>query len=245
MIRGWFIWRNAPLTRRERVVLGLLAVLALALTLPMRLALGWAAVPGISARAVEGPVWSAMLYDMRAGNLPLGDVAARLRLLPLLLGRREIHVAGIGPGGGEFRADGRGGRGWIALDDVNGSIAPGGGMGAVPVNSLGFEDFRVTMSDGQCREAGGKVSLVLAPLSDLMPAPVALTGRARCDKGALYVPMTGPSGMERVFLRVAPDGKWRADLVLAGLPPEISAPLLDSGFSARPGGIGIAATGTL
>ena len=51
--------------------------------------------------------------------------------------------------------------------------------------------------------------------------------------------------MERLFLRLEPDGRWRADLVLAGLPVEVTAPLLEMGFSGRPGGIGIAASGRL
>jgi general secretion pathway protein N len=103
----------------------------------------------------------------------------------------------------------------------------------------------VRMADGACREAGGQVTLMLAPFSELMPGAVALSGTARCHKGALYVPMTGPSGMERLFLRLEADGRWRADLVLAGLPVEISVPLIAAGFTAKPGGIGITATGRL
>ena len=57
--------------------------------------------------------------------------------------------------------------------------------------------------------------------------------------------MSGPSGMEKLFLRLEPDGRWRADLVLSGLPVEMSAPLLDNGFSARPGGIGLSASGRI
>ena len=110
---------------------------------------------------------------------------------------------------------------------------------------MGFNDFHAELSGGKCVGAGGQVSLILAPFSDLMPGPVALSGTARCSKGALYVPMKGPTGLESLFLRLEPDGRWRADLVLGGLPVEVTAPLLESGFTARPGGIGISADGRL
>ena len=46
-------------------------------------------------------------------------------------------------------------------------------------------------------------------------------------------------------LRIEGSGHWTADLVLTGLPVEVSGPLLDMGFSARTGGIGIRTSGTL
>lgn len=57
--------------------------------------------------------------------------------------------------------------------------------------------------------------------------------------------MVGPSGNERLFLRIEPNGRWRAELILAGLPVEISAPLLEIGFSGRSGGIELVASGRL
>ena len=52
-----------------------------------------------------------------------------------------------------------------------------------------------------------------------------------------------PSGKERLNLRIAGSGRWQADLVLTGLPPEVSGPLMQGGFTARPGGIGIGTSG--
>lgn len=246
MIRRWIFLRDGRLSGRAKLVLAAMLLVALIAAFPMRLALAWGAPRQVSAREVEGTIWSASLYDLRLGALPLGDVYAHLRPLPLLVGRREIHVERPGPEGEPtFSANGAGGQGWASLHAVDGQVPLGDGFGTIPATALGFRDFHVTMRDGRCHDAGGQVSLILSPLSELMPGTVALTGTARCSRDALYVPMTGPSGMERVFLRLEPDGTWRADLVLAGLPVEITTPLLGAGFSARPGGIGVTATGKL
>ena len=246
MIQRWIFLRAGRLSVATKLTLAALFVLALIAALPLRLALGWSAPGQVTARSVVGTIWDGAIYDLRVGALPLGDVEANLRLLPLLIGRREVHVERpSATGEPDFSANGSGGRGWAYLHDVQGQVPLGDGFGQIPASSLGFRDFHVEMADGACREAGGQVTLMLAPFSELMPGAVALSGTARCHKGALYVPMTGPSGMERLFLRLEPDGRWRADLVLAGLPVEISAPLLDAGFSARPGGIGISANGRL
>ncbi len=248
MIGRWIFVRDGRLRGRAKLVLAGLFLLALFFAFPLRLALGWsgAGERGVTARVVEGTVWSGLVGDLRLGALPLGDVAVGLRPLPLLIGRREFSLERLAiPGTPEFSGIASGGNGWLALRDVQGQVALGESLGALPASALGFRDFAVSMEAGQCRTAKGQVSLILAPLSELVPTPVALSGEARCNKGALYVPMSGPSGMEKLFLRLEPDGRWRADLVLSGLPVEISSPLLDSGFSARPGGIGMSAEGRL
>jgi len=246
VIGRWIFVRDGRLSGATKLALALGFVLALIVAFPMRLALAWGAPGQLTAREVEGTIWDAVFYDLRVGALPLGDVAAHLRALPLLIGRREVHVERPGPSGApEFAANGGAGKGWARLHDVDGQVPLGDGFGTIPATALGFKDFHVVMADGRCREAGGQVSLILSPLSELMTGPVALSGTARCSRNALYVPMTGPSGTERLFLRLEPDGRWRADLVLAGLPIEITTPLLEAGFAARPGGIGMTAQGRL
>ena len=249
MIGRWIFLRDGRLSGRSKLVLAAIFVVALIVAFPLRLALGLAdpGGRGITAREVGGTIWSGAIGDLRVGALPLGDVAANLRPLPLLIGRREIHVERLAANGApaDFSANAAGGEGWLSLRDVRGQVAIGDAFGTIPATALGFNDFHAELSGGRCVGAGGQVSLILSPLSELMPAPVALSGTARCSKGALYVPMKGPTGLENLFLRLEPDGRWRADLVLSGLPAEVTAPLLEAGFTARPGGIGISANGKL
>lgn len=248
MIGRWIFLRDGRLSGRAKLGLAALFAAALIVSFPLRLALGWggADARGLTAREVGGTVWNGWIAQARLGSLPLGDVRAGLRPLPLLLGRREIALARPGATAAPaFAAIVSGGDGWVSLRQVEGQVALADGLGGLPASALGFRDFRLAIGDGRCRDAGGQVSLLLAPVSDLMPGAIALSGTARCDKGALYVPMSGPSGMERLFLRLQADGRWHVDLVLAGLPVEIAGPLLDLGFSARPRGIGISARGRL
>ena len=250
----WIFLRDGRLSGRSKLVLAALFVLALIVAFPLRLALGLAdpGGRGITAREVAGTIWDGAIGDFRVGALPLGDVAANLRPLPLLIGRREIHIERLNATGapnagdlGAFSANAAGGDGWLSLSQVQGQVPLGDALGSIPATALGFDGFHAELSGGRCVGAGGQVSLILTPFSELMPGGVALNGTARCSKGALYVPMTGPTGLEHLFLRLEPDGRWRADLVLAGLPAEIATPLLISGFATRPGGIGISASGKL
>ena len=249
MIGRWIFLRDGHLSGRSKVVLAAIFVVALIVAFPLRLALGLAdpGGRGITAREVAGTIWDGGIGDLRIGALPLGDVAAHLRPLPLLIGRREVHIERLAMSGAEpdFSANAAGGEGWLSLSEVQGQVPIGDAFGTIPATALGFNDFHAELSGGRCVNAGGQVSLILAPFSELMPGPVALSGTARCSKGALYVPMKGPTGLENLFLRLEPDGRWRADLVLGGLPVEVTAPLLEAGFTARPGGIGISANGKL
>ena len=249
MIGRWIFLRDGRLTGRSKLVLAAIFVIALIVAFPLRLALSLSdpGGRGITAREVAGSIWDGAIGDLRVGALPLGDVAANLRPLPLLIGRREVHVERFATAGSEpdFSANAAGGEGWLSLRDVQGQVPIGDAFGSIPATALGFDDFHAELNNGRCIGAGGQVSLILSPFSELMPGPVALSGTARCSKGALYVPMKGPTGLENLFLRLEPDGRWRADLVLGGLPVEVTAPLLEAGFTARPGGIGISASGKL
>ena len=249
MIGRWIFLRDGRLSGRSKLALAAIFLIALFAAFPLRLALCLAdpGGRGITAREVEGTIWDGTIGDLRVGALPLGDVAANLRPLPLLIGRREVHVERLAALGSpaEFSANAAGGEGWLSLSEVQGQVPIGDALGSIPATALGFNDFHAELSDGRCVGAGGQVSLILAPFSELMPGAVALSGTARCSKDALYVPMTGPTGLEHLFLRLEPDGRWRADLVLTGLPVEVTAPLLEAGFAARSGGIGISANGKL
>lgn len=225
MIGRLIALRDARAPAGARAGLVALFVLALVVLLPLRLGAGQ--VPGLSARAASGSIWSGRLRDATYGPLVLGDIDAALAPLPLLLGRAEVVVQG-----GDFAA--RLSR--HGVNDATGTLPFRAGLGALPVEAVTFDHGTAVFRDGACERAQGRVGLTLA-----IPgaSSLVLSGEARCAGAALLLPLRGPGGVERLDLRVQGDGRWRADLVLAGLSPEAAAPLRAAGFAARPDGLGI------
>lgn len=237
MIGRWIFVREAAMNRRGKLALAGLALLALIALVPLRLVLGMATPENVSARSVEGTVWDGRIADLNAGPLPLGTVHARLEVLPLLIGRAQFAIEREG-----FTA--RASTGSVQrIIRATGTVTLPDGLGELPVTSVGFGDFSMAMARGRCVDAEGTMQLALASPDPLLARPITLSGKARCDKGALLVPMQGPQGMERMTLRMTGDGRWQADLVLAGLPQEAADVLRAAGFEARPGGVGLATSG--
>lgn len=245
MIGRLIFLRDGRLPRRTLLAILALFLAALVVFLPLQLVLGMAGGDErMTARGVYGTAWSGTIADLRVGALPLGTLDAGVRPLPLLVGRTTLDLSRTAPAANPFRATVAGGSDWAELSGVDGTVPLPEGLGPLPATQLGFAGFSYAMSGGRCESAEGTVSLTLSPPSALMAGDLVLGGKARCDNGALVIPMAGPTGMERLDLRIAPGGKWTADLVLKGLPVEAAAPLLQQGFAARDGGVAFRAAGS-
>ena len=62
-----------------------------------------------------------------------------------------------------------------------------------------------------------------------------MSGRARCDGGALLLPLQGASGMERLDLRLFADGRWQARFQVAGDAAALSGAGFAGGVLERSG----------
>ncbi len=239
MIGRWIFVCEASLrgpgSRRNRLALVGVAMVALIALLPLRLVFGLVAPDIVTARSVEGSVWDGRIAELNLGPLPLGTVEAGLEPLPLLIGRAQIAVERDG-----FSAKAYAGGG---VSRANGSLALPDGLGGLPVTAISFADFSAGFDNGTCAQGEGTLGLTLASLGPMLPDAITVSGKARCEKGALVVPMRGAQGMEQLNLRLSADGRWRADLTLSGLPQETADALRAGGFDTRPGGIGIATSG--
>jgi general secretion pathway protein N len=214
----------------------LLALLLIAATFPMRLALSLAGAEaaGISARAVRGSVWSGELADARLAALPLGTVRARLSLPALLAGRVELAFARS-----DTRLAGRlHGGGVRGLSDLDGTLSLSGGLGMIPVDSLRFEDASVRFdAAGRCVAAGGRAAMsIAAPIAGL-DLSRGLSGPLACADGRAQAALASQSGMERLTLSFDGGGTWRARLAIGvDRDPAMAAALTLLGF--RPGADG-------
>ena len=210
-----------------------LLVLFLLVFLPMRLALGWVGLDtaGFTARKVSGSVWDGRLTEARFGDVALGDLRAGLSPLQLLVGRARIDLAGQA-GGQERPLTGAIGltRHSLGLDDVTGALPVGRVFAPVPVTLLDLDDVTVRFVDGNCDHADGRVRAVLAGDFAGVAVPGSLAGTARCDGGALYLPLGSQGGGEGVALRLWQDGRYRAELTLAPSDPAAAAKLAMAGF---------------
>lgn len=211
-------------------------VIALLVFLPMRLVLGWVALDaqGFSAREVRGSIWSGRLAETRFGDLALGDLDAGLAPFQLLIGRARIVLArnAIDPtlalsGAVEMS------RTRAAILHATGPLAPGNAFAPLPVTALNLDDVSVRFADGVCESAEGRVRADLSGTLAGQPLPGMVSGTARCDGGALLLPLVSAAAAEGVRLRLWADGRYRAELTLVPTDPVIAARLDASGFVAN------------
>lgn len=196
---------------REIFFLGALLFSLVAL-LPLRFALGWLgfADKGLSAREASGSVWLGALSEARFGTVPLGDVATRLRVLPLLLGRARLDLeqSDGGLSGGVTLS-----RHGFGIDDATGTIE-GPALAELPPPALDLSDVSFRFADGLCAHAEGLVKARFAGELGSVPLTAAFSGEARCDGPALLLPLVSQSGGDRLGVRLFADGRYRVDVVL-------------------------------
>lgn len=196
---------------RELFFLAALAVSLVAL-LPLRLALDWLGfeAKGLAASEAEGSVWLGVLGDARFGPVAVGDVATRLRVLPLLVGRARLDLAQPDEG---LRAGLTLSRHGIGVDDASG-ILQGPSLDDVPAPALDLSDVSFRFADGLCAAAEGLVKARFAGELGGVPLVSGFSGEARCDGPALLLPLASQSGADRLEVRLFADGRYRLDVSL-------------------------------
>jgi general secretion pathway protein N len=222
--------------RRSLFFLGafLFALLAL---LPLRVAIGWFGLDerGLAAREAEGSLWLGTLDEAQFGAAALGDLTASLRTLPLLAGRARLDVErheAARPLKGGVTATRHG----FGIDDFSGVLEIGAGAMPLPIASVELGDVTARFADGLCRHGEGLVKASLSGDFGGMALPEGLSGNARCDGGALLLPLASRSGTEKLNLRLFEDGRYRAQLVVRVADPTMGPRLQAVGFAPSAGG---------
>jgi general secretion pathway protein N len=194
---------------RELFFLGALLFSLVAL-LPLRFALDWLgfADTGLTAREARGSLWLGVLADARFDTVALGNVATRLRVLPLLVGRARLDL--------EQEDDGfKGGltlsRHGFGVDDASGTIE-GPALAVLPPPTLELSDLSFRFADGLCAHAEGSVKARFAGELGGVSLASGFSGEARCDGPALLLPLVSQSRADRLELRIFADGRYRIDV---------------------------------
>lgn len=224
------------LSTRRRTLFAALFAIAVVAFLPMRLALGWAGLDsqGFSAREVTGTIWSGRLVEARFGDIALGDLDAGVSPFALLIGRARVALEGQSADPAQ-RLSGtiELSRNRAAVLDADGPLPAGAAFAPLPVTGLDMDDVSVRFVDGACESADGRVRASLAGGYLGQPLPGSVAGNARCDAGALLLPLRSAAGVEGVALRLWPDGRYRAELTLVPSDPVVAQRLDGGGFVAN------------
>lgn len=232
--------RWVALRTRPAALFGSMLLIGLLLFLPMRLALGWFGLgeQGLVARRVSGSIWGGTLSEARFGDLTLGDVSARLSPFSLLLGRARVALAGPSTAAALTVS-----RHTIGVDDATGSFATGRVFAPLPVTTLDLDDLTVRFRDGRCDVAEGRVRATLGATAAGVALPASIAGSARCDRGALLLPLASQAGTEAIQLRVEGDGRYQAQFSVQPTDPLLGPKLEGAGFVATPAGYRLSVEG--
>lgn len=206
---------------RRVVAFGALFAIALLASLPLRLVLG-ALDTGLTAREARGSVWLGRLQEARIGGATLGDLDARLAPAPLLVGQARVEVERETSGPDRLRAA-LGLSGAVrSLNDVSGTISVETLFAPLPIGTLDLADVSVRFRDGVCDRAEGQVRAAVTAAIAGVDLAQGLSGRVRCDRGALLIPLASAAGTEGLALRVRGDGRWEAELSGGGAAQSLS-----------------------
>ncbi len=219
----------------------LFALLAL---LPLRLGLDWLGLEerGFAAREARGSIWFGGLSEAQLGSVALGDLAARLQGLPLIVGRARVDVQRV-----DERDAFSGGltvsRHTFGIDDVTGDVDVGAAFAPLPVARLDVGDLSARFNQSLCASAEGRVRATLAGDVAGLTLPGGFSGNARCDDGALLLPMVSQTGMEALNLRLYGDGRYRLELAVRPTDDAMRDRLVRAGFALAGGSYVLRASG--
>jgi general secretion pathway protein N len=227
------------LKTRPVAFFGAAFVIALILFLPMRLAMGWFSLgeTGLAAREVQGSVWFGSLSEATFGDVALGDLRARLSPVQLFVGRARVDLASRddSPDAALRGAIGVS-RHSFGLDDVTGKLPAGTVFAPLPVSRLDLDDVSFRFQDGACVRAEGQVRATLSGDIGGITLGQGMSGTARCEAGALLLPLASQAGTETIALRLSANGRFRAELTVQPTDPAAAQKLTLSGFQPGPKG---------
>lgn len=229
----WLLW-----------VFGVLALAMIAL-FPLRIALGLSDLEriGFAARQVGGTIWYGRIGELHLRSQPLGTFEVQLDPLPLLLGHVNMRFNRMDDPQGvlEGRLVAGSSRG---VKGASGRIATGAMFAPLPIEALELSDVTLLFRGGECSEASGRVTPVIAsPIPGLQFS--GLTGTVQCDGPRARVTMLSPSGNERVEFYVQSSGRYRGWLSVRDAPPAVAMGLGLLGFRPAPEGLSLSVDGQL
>jgi general secretion pathway protein N len=211
-------------------------IIALIAVFPLRLALGAMSDSGalFTARAAQGSIWNGKLRDISIDGVSLGDFSAKLSPLKLLSGIAAIQLRAIAgePAAATLIAT----PGSYGAESVTARLVLPGAFDPLPVESVDLKEASVRFSKMGCVSADGQVRVVLAGTLAGISLGQQLLGSPRCDGKILSLALVSQSAMERISLRVVPDGQYNAKFLIRASDADMAGKLNAIGFRETPEG---------
>lgn len=232
---------------------GCAVLFALVALLPLRLAADWLGLSdtGVAARGAAGSIWAGALQGAQYRDIQLGDLVTELNGAPLLLGRARIELR---RGDGvldraarpdRFEAAVTVSRNSYALGDATARVALGPEFAPLPITAIDLSEVSARYVGGQCASAQGAVTIETSGSIAGVPLPPSMTGNARCEGGALVLPLAGASGLEQLTLRFPGGGGYRATISVRPTDPILQQRLAGAGFAVAVGVYSLSIDGRL
>ncbi|NNC72631.1 MAG: type II secretion system protein N, partial [Sphingomonadaceae bacterium] len=131
----------------------------------------------------------------------------------------------------------------FGIDDMTARLPVAEMFAPISMTALDLEDLTAHFENGLCVEAEGTVRAELIPNAAGLALPASATGAARCDEGALLLPMIGQSGMDQLNVRIDGSGAYSAELLVRPADDGMRDRLIAAGFQPTAGGYAIVANG--
>jgi general secretion pathway protein N len=234
------------MSRRRILVLGgIMFLLAGIVFFPLSVAMEMAGLSrfGLTAQSASGTIWNGRLEHVQIGDIPLGPLGVRLSPASLLTGKVRLAIRGEGlePLGGSLFS----GLSGFGVDGLTGG-APLIGIPPFPGGTVTLKDVGFAFSGKRCTRAAGQVRIALE--STTLPFGRSMIGNVRCEAGgqdgdAIGIALTGASAMEKLQVRVRPDGEYAASLIIRAPDADSAAGLRLFGFRETQAGFVITFSG--
>lgn len=216
---------------RRAIFLFVVALLtALIALFPLRLAIAamGASGPLFTARAAEGTIWNGVLRDISIDGVSLGDFSAKLSPLALFTGKAAIDLRYLA--GPQTRGTLVATFADFGVDHVTAKLALPEAFAPLPVETVDLRDASVRFADNRCASADGQIRVQLSGQIGGFAMGQEMIGSPRCEGDVLSLALASGSAMERITMRVVPDGQYTAKVIIKVADTDAATKLTNAGF---------------
>jgi general secretion pathway protein N len=232
------------MNRKAMIILGVLGfVVTLLAIFPLRVALAMAGDLPLTARAIQGSIWSGRLVDATLDGISIGSFDTRFQAAQLFQGRAAIGLTSIA--GERTTAVVYAGLNGQGIEALEASLSTPGAFTPLPLDSLELRNVALRSQDGNCAEASGQVKVNLVPKLGPVSLGQTMLGSLRCDGTAIALQLSSQSGFEKLSLRFMPDGQYSSRLIIKPQQEADRVALLSANFRESQAGLSFELAGRL